>query len=67
MGTDGQPNKAFMQKHEKYVEQAKKGDIDLLFLGDSITEGWSKAPEVWKQYYADKYKVANFTGHRPAF
>ena len=57
---DGKPNPGFMSKHEKYVQRAKQGYVDLLFEGDSITEGWSKAPEVWKQYYGDKYKVANF-------
>lgn len=30
----------WMQRHEKFVEIAKKGDIDLLFLGDSITDAW---------------------------
>ena len=27
-------------RHDKFVEMAKKGDIDLLFLGDSITDAW---------------------------
>ena len=57
---DGNIQKAFSDKHNKYLARAKQGDVELLFLGDSITEGWSKAPEVWKKYYADKYKTANF-------
>jgi len=28
--------------HDSYVAAAKRGGIDLLFLGDSITAGWSK-------------------------
>src|SRR5262245_17177736 len=30
----------WMSRHEALVTQAKEGNIDLLFLGDSITEGW---------------------------
>jgi lysophospholipase L1-like esterase len=60
----GRPtNESFLKKHDKYVERAKKGGVDLLFLGDSITEGWnSNGKEVWKERYAEKYgeRVANF-------
>jgi lysophospholipase L1-like esterase len=28
------------KRHEIFVSIAKKGDVDLLFLGDSITDGW---------------------------
>ena len=30
----------WIARHEGYVAEAKKGGIDLLFLGDSITDGW---------------------------
>jgi len=30
----------FMKSHSNFVEIAKKGDIDLLFMGDSITDWW---------------------------
>ena len=33
-------NQGFMAKHNANVEVAKKGDIDLLFMGDSITDFW---------------------------
>jgi lysophospholipase L1-like esterase len=56
----GQPQKQFMDKHAKYVERAKQGDIDILFMGDSITEGWNgRGKDVWKERYADR-KAANF-------
>ena len=55
----GKPNEGFMQKHEKYVAQAKKGGIDLLFLGDSITEGWNKQKEIFDEHFS-KYNPANF-------
>ena len=30
-----------MKTHERFLERAKEGNIDLLFLGDSITAGWN--------------------------
>ena len=44
--------------HEKFLSQAKKGDIDLLFLGDSITQGWNNN-EVWRRHFGPR-KAANF-------
>jgi lysophospholipase L1-like esterase len=42
--------------HEKFLDRAKKGDIDLLFLGDSITQGWLSKDkvEVWDRYYSPR-------------
>ena len=47
-----------MERHAKFVEHAKAGGIDLLFLGDSITQGWNNN-EVWQKFYAPR-KAANF-------
>ena len=33
-------NPGFMPRHKDFVEIAKKGDIDVLFMGDSITDWW---------------------------
>lgn len=44
--------------HERFVDRAKQGGIDLLFLGDSITQGWNDN-EVWKRYYGPR-NAANF-------
>jgi lysophospholipase L1-like esterase len=33
-------DKGWEKRHEGFVSQAKKGGIDLLFLGDSITDAW---------------------------
>lgn len=50
----------WMKRHESFNEFAKKGDIDLVFLGDSITQGWEgPGKEVWKEHYG-KRKAANF-------
>jgi lysophospholipase L1-like esterase len=46
--------------HKTFTAQAKKGGIDLLFLGDSITQGWgTDGKAVWDKYYAP-LKAANF-------
>jgi len=52
-------NATFFKKHESFLARAKSGPIGVLFLGDSITEGWTKAPHIWEHYYA-KYDPANF-------
>lgn len=52
-------NATFFQKHEQFLARAKAGPIGVLFLGDSITEGWTKAPHIWEHYYA-QYQPANF-------
>ncbi len=47
-----------MELHHRFVERAKEGHVDLLFLGDSITQGWSDN-EVWKRFYTPR-NAANF-------
>jgi lysophospholipase L1-like esterase len=39
------------QKHESFLRRAKEGKADLLFLGDSITEGWGNNA-VWQKQVA---------------
>ena len=46
------------QMHESFLKRAKEGKIDLLFLGDSITEGWGNNA-VWQKNYAP-LNAANF-------
>jgi len=46
------------QKHEQILKRAKEGNIDLLFLGDSITEGWG-GNAVWQKHYGT-LNAANF-------
>ncbi|WP_435021165.1 GDSL-type esterase/lipase family protein [Tundrisphaera sp. TA3] len=45
-------------RHEKLLERTRQGDVDLLFLGDSITAGWADNA-TWKRYYGPR-KAANF-------
>lgn len=46
------------QMHEANVKRAKDGKLDLLFLGDSITQGWNNNA-VWQKAYGT-LKAANF-------
>jgi lysophospholipase L1-like esterase len=46
--------------HERFVGEAKKGGVDLLFLGDSITDFWrNRGSKVWTKFYAPRH-AANF-------
>ncbi len=50
----------WMARHDDFVAQAKKGGIDILFMGDSITDFWrNRGSNVWNQYYAPRH-AANF-------
>jgi lysophospholipase L1-like esterase len=44
--------------HRKFLDRAGQGNVDLLFLGDSITQGWDDN-EVWKRHYGPRH-AANF-------
>jgi lysophospholipase L1-like esterase len=56
-----QPDPRWLKRHEDFCALAKKGDIDVLFLGDSITDAWrAKAQQaIWKEHFAP-LKAANF-------
>lgn len=50
----------WVARHEGFVAEAKRGGIDVLFLGDSITDGWRDGGKpVWDREYAP-LKAANF-------
>ena len=55
----GQVSASFLRSHEAFLEVAKKGEAQVVFLGDSITAGWAgNGKEVFKEYA--KYNAANF-------
>jgi len=68
-----QLNPPFMRAHTNFVEVAKKGDIDVLFMGDSIMDWWRSGGRgartngvipyggkaVFEKYFSSM-KVANF-------
>jgi lysophospholipase L1-like esterase len=50
----------WMKRHESFLERARKGDVDVLFLGDSITQGWEgPGKKAWADQLAP-LKAANF-------
>jgi len=52
-------NAAFFEKHESFLARAKSGPVGILFLGDSITEGWKSVPQIWEKHYG-AHQPANF-------
>ena len=73
LGTDGQPADTrpilepyivntgnWMNRHNGFVTRARQGDIDLMLMGDSITDGWNQAGRaVWTREFPN-WKMANF-------
>ena len=48
----------WMTRHESFNERVKQGDVDLIFIGDSITQGWEGGgKEVWSKYYGERKAV----------
>lgn len=44
----------WMPRHEEKLEDPDREDANLLFLGDSITQGWEgTGKDVWDRYYED--------------
>lgn len=40
-------------RHKQFLERVAKGDADVIFLGDSITQGWEGAgKKVWAENFA---------------
>jgi beta-glucosidase len=50
--------KGFLARHMQFNERVKKGSVDLLFIGDSITQGWEGAgKDVWAKSYGKRNAV----------
>jgi lysophospholipase L1-like esterase len=54
-------DKGATDRHAKFVARAKQGNVDVLFLGDSITQGWEggAAKDVWQKNFGS-LNPANF-------
>ena len=61
LAIDPKPRDAgWMKRHESFNAISKKGEAQLVFLGDSITQGWEgNGKEVWAKTWAP-LKAANF-------
>ncbi len=51
-------NARFYELHAQHLQRSAQ-PMGVLFLGDSITEGWRNAPEVWDAAFG-RYLPANF-------
>ena len=48
----------WMKRHASFNERVKKGNVDLIFIGDSITQGWEGAGKnVWEKFYGKRNAV----------
>lgn len=50
------PDDWWQRRQEKINDRAKQGDVDLLFIGDSITQGWEgdSGKDAWQKFYASR-------------
>lgn len=55
-----QRNAEWTARHEGFAALARQGGIDVLFIGDSITDNWRKTGHaVWEKHFAP-LRAANF-------
>ena len=48
----------WVARHEGFLAEARQGKYDLVFVGDSITDGWRKRGlEVWNKFYAPRHAL----------
>src|SRR6187402_3337273 len=53
------PNNRNAKRHDGFLARIKQGPVGLLFLGDSITDGWpGRSKETWTKFAP--YQPANF-------
>ena len=49
-------NAGWIKRHEGFAQQAQKGGVAILFMGDSITDFWrNRGSNVWNHYYAPRH------------
>ncbi len=59
IGATKRGNASFFEKHAAFLKRAAAGPAGVVFIGDSITQGWGKVPEIWEKAWG-KYQPANF-------
>lgn len=48
----------WMKRHESMNERVAMGNVDLVFIGDSITQGWEgRGKAVWEEFYGSRNAV----------
>jgi lysophospholipase L1-like esterase len=54
------PDNWWQTRNDSFNRIAARGDVEVVFLGDSITQNWDRAGrEVWQEHYGQR-KAANF-------
>jgi beta-glucosidase len=48
----------WMTRHNSFNERVKKGNVDLIMIGDSITQGWEgNGKDAWEKFYGKRSAV----------
>ena len=48
----------WMKRHESFNKRVAQGDCDVIFIGDSITQGWERnGKDVWAKFYGERKTV----------
>lgn len=55
-------NERWLARHQSFVDRARQGaeqgDIDIIFIGDSITHQWESAGQtVWNEFFSERQAV----------
>ena len=49
---------SWMTRHQSFNKRVAEGNVDLVFIGDSITQGWEGGgKEVWARFYGKRNAV----------
>jgi lysophospholipase L1-like esterase len=60
LSAESKKDEFWQTRHKLLLERAKKGGADVVFLGDSLTQGWElDGKEVWKERF-EPLKAVNF-------
>lgn len=56
----------WLERQKQINDRAQQGDVDLLFIGDSITQSWEgPGKAIWKKFYGDRRAMnAGISGDR---
>jgi len=57
-GLTPRADKGWKDRHASFNERIKQGNVDMLFIGDSITHGWEgEGKPTWDKFYAKRNAV----------
>ena len=60
------PDAGWQGRFKQFNERVKQGNVDLIFIGDSITHGWEgEGKEVWRNWGRGCWVVGRLVGGLP--